>query len=174
MLFASQPFVVSATHYLTLAAPWVALLALLLSLTACMVMWSLRRRFKRLALGRTGSIEESVSILTRDIKELQTFRVELEKYLKVAELRMRGSLQGLGIIRFNPFSSDAGGNQSFCAAFLDERHSGVVFSTLYTRDRVGVYAKPVENGISTFELTDEERAAIEKAKSAIVEHKRAA
>ena len=174
-MFASiQPCFVSATHYLQIASPWVAAGALLLALIAFFYITSLSRRISRLTLGRGGSIEESISILNRDIKELQTFRIELEKYLKLAELRMRGSVQGIGIIRFNPFSAGSGGNQSFSIAFLDERHSGVVFSTLYTRDRVGVYAKPLEAGTSTFELTKEEMDAIEKAKTSIVQNKRAA
>ena len=127
----------------------------------------------RLALGRGGSIEETISILSRDTKELQTFRAELEKYLKLAESRLRGSLQGISVVRFNPFSGDgSGGNQSFCIALLDERHSGVVLSTLYARDRVGVYAKPIENGVSTFELTKEEQDAVEKATKSIAEHKK--
>lgn len=126
-----------------------------------------------MALGRGGSIEETISILSRDTKELQAFRIELEKYLKLAELRLRGSLQGIGVVRFNPFSGDgSGGNQSFCIALLDERASGVVLSTLYARDRVGVYAKPVEAGVSTFELTQEEQDAIEKAKKSVAEHKK--
>ncbi len=127
----------------------------------------------RLSLGRNGSIEETIAILSRDTKELQVFRSELEKYLKLAELRLRGSLQGIGVVRFNPFSGDgSGGNQSFCVALLDERYSGVVLSTLYARDRVGVYAKPVEQGVSTFELTAEEQEAIEKAKKSIAENKK--
>lgn len=159
--------------YLKLAAPWAAASALLLSVFGLLCILSLRKRLTRLALGRNGSIEETISILSRDTKELQIFRVELEKYLKTAELRMRGSIQGIGVVRFNPFSGDgSGGNQSFCAAFLDERHSGVVFSTLYSRDRVGVYAKPVDSGASTYELSKEEQSAIEKAKNAIVQNKR--
>jgi len=74
-------------------------------------------------------------------------------------------VRGVGVVRFNPFTAQ-GGNQSFAAAFLDEQGSGVVLSTLYARDRVGVYAKPVDNGSSSFELTEEEKEAISKAKAA--------
>ena len=165
--------VIYASYYLDVAVPWVAAGAFLLSVIALLFLLSLRRRLGRLALGRGGSIEETISILARDTKELQVFRAELEKYLKLAELRLRGSLQGIGVVRFNPFSGDgSGGNQSFAIALLDERFSGVVLSTLYARDRVGVYAKPVEAGVSTFELTKEEQDAIEKAKKAIAEHKK--
>lgn len=163
----------ATTALLAPAAPWIALGSLFFTLIALLLLWSVRRRFMRLSLGRTGSIEESVTLLSRDVKNLQTFRIELEKYLKNAEIRMQRSTQGIGVVRFNPFSGDgSGGNQSFSVAFLDERHCGVVFSTLYARDRVGVYAKPVENGISSFELTAEERGAIDKAKQSILESKK--
>jgi hypothetical protein len=158
---------------IVLAAPYVALGALVISIIAVGYAISLKIRFKRLAMGRNGSIEETVGILMRDTKELQTFRGELEKYLKLAETRLRGSVQGLGIVRFNPFSGDgSGGNQSFAAAFLDEGGRGMVLSSLYARDRVGIYAKPVEGWTSTYELSAEEKAAIEKAKQQVAARKK--
>lgn len=163
-------FYAYALLWAQVAAPYAALGALLLSILALFLLLSLRRRFARLALGRTGSIEESVGILSRETRELQAFRAELETYLKQAELRMRASVQGVGVVRFNPFQGEgSGGNQSFAAAFLDERLCGVVLSTLYARDRVGVYAKPIENGSSSFELTAEEKNAIEKAKQSMAQ-----
>jgi Protein of unknown function (DUF4446) len=168
MSFASvKPFFVHLSPYIVSAAPWTAAGALFLSIIALFLFLALRRRLGRLALGRTGSIEESVNILSRDTKELQKFRAELEHYLKVAEARLRGSIRGVGVVRFNPFGGTGGGNQSFAVALLDEKHSGVVLSTLYARDRVGVYAKPVDAGASSFELTGEEREAIAKAKESM-------
>lgn len=154
-----------ALYYLQLATPYIALGALLISLIAVGYAIALKVRLKRLALGSSGSFEESLALLTRQAEEAREFRVELERYLKLAEARLRTSVRGIGVVRFNPFAAQ-GGNQSFCAAFLDERGSGVVLSTLYARDRVGVYAKPVDNGQSSFELTEEEKEAIQKAKAA--------
>lgn len=157
--------------YLAVAAPYIAIAAFLLAFIAVVMLLGLRRRLRRLALGRNGSIEESIAVLARDSKEMKEFRAELEKYLKLAESRLRTSVRGIGVVRFNPFTSGQGGNQSFATAFLDEQGSGVVFSTLYSRDRVGVYAKPVEGGASTFELTDEEKMAIDRAEQQVAKHK---
>lgn len=157
--------------YLLSAEPYLSAAALLCALAALVAVLMLYRRFRRLALGKQGSIDESLALLSRETKELKAFRAELESYLKVAESRLRGSVQGVGVVRFNPFTSGQGGNQSFAAAFLDEEGGGVVFSTLYSRDRVGVYAKPVSGGSSSFELTDEEREAIRAAQEKIARHK---
>jgi hypothetical protein len=158
--------------YIVIAAPYLAAGAFVLAVVALFFILALRRRLVRLALGRNGSIEESIAVLTRESKEAREFRAELERYLKLAEARLRGSVQGIGVVRFNPFVSGQGGNQSFAAAFIDENGSGVVFSTLYARDRVGVYAKPIENGGSTFELSDEEKEAVHKAQTHIARNKK--
>ncbi len=153
-------------------APYAAFAALVLSIVAIVLLLTLRRRFMRLSLGKAGSLEESIDILARDMKGLKDFRGELEKYLKLAETRLRGSVSGIGVVRFNPFAEGQGGNQSFCAAFLDEGGNGVVLSTLYARDRVGVYGKPVEAGNSSFELTAEEKQAIAQAQEQIARRKK--
>lgn len=163
-----------AKTYLALAAPYLSLLALVLIVIFFFMHISLRRRLARLALGRNGSIEETLSVLMRDMKEFKEFRSELERYLKLAESRLRGTVQGVGIVRFNPFSNEGqGGNQSFALTLLDEQGTGVVLSTLYSRDRVGVYAKPLTNFKSTHELSDEEKQSLERAREEIQSHRKA-
>lgn len=152
--------------YLTATAPYLALAAAVLSVLAIILILFLSIRVHRISIGKHGSLEDTLSRLARDVHELQGFRGELELYLKHAETRLRSTLRGVGVVRFNAFSQNAaGGNQSFAIALLDEKLSGVVFSTLYARDRVGVYAKPIENGTSTFTLTEEEEEAVEKARA---------
>lgn len=153
--------------YLVLAAPYTGAGAILIALIAVLYAIMLKRRLRKLSVAGIGSLEETLGQLIKDSKENKEFRAELEKYLKLAESRLRQSVQGVGVVRFNPFAEGQGGNQSFCVAFLDEQGSGVVFSTLYARDRVGVYAKPVSQGSSSFELTEEEKQAIAKAEEQV-------
>jgi Protein of unknown function (DUF4446) len=157
---------------LTGAAPYLALCAFVFSLMALVFIVLLERRLARLTGGKRASLEETLAVLNRDMQEMHAFRAELERYLKLAEARLRGAVSGVGVVRFNPFREGHGGNQSFAAALLDEHGTGVVISTLYARERVGVYAKPLEGGRSSFELTDEEREAVEKARTAIAGRKK--
>ena len=135
-------------------------------------MFAQHRRIKKISVGAHGSLEESLTRLTREVRELQTFRTELQQYLKHAEARLHSSLRGVGVVRFNAFQNGAGGNQSFAIALLDEKRSGVVFSALYSRDRVGVYAKPLEKGVSPFTLSAEEEEAVAKAQAHLETHPR--
>ncbi|HUD02991.1 MAG TPA: DUF4446 family protein [Candidatus Paceibacterota bacterium] len=163
----------ASQHFLLTGAPYIAAGALLLSFLLLINTALLERRIAKLTLGRNGSFEETVGMLLRETKEMREFRAEVERYLKLVESRLRGSVSGVGLVRFNPFSSDGqGGNQSFAAAFLDEEANGVVLSTLYARNHVGVYAKPLQNGTSTYELSQEEKEAIEKARQSSGRHKK--
>ena len=72
-------------------------------------------------------------------------------------------LQKVGLARFNPFE-DAGGDQSFALALLDNHGSGVVLSSLHGRDVTRMYSKPVREGKEAgYEFSDEEKSAISKA-----------
>lgn len=153
--------------YIAYAVP-AAAVALLIALAAiALLLWE-HRRLSRLMLGRTGaSLEESIVTLARRTRDLESFRTELEQYLKRAEARMASSIRGVATVRFNPFKGDgSGGNQSFATALLTEEGDGVIFSTLYSRDRVSMYGKPVGKGKSEFELSEEEREALRLAREA--------
>ncbi|HET7686377.1 MAG TPA: DUF4446 family protein [Candidatus Limnocylindria bacterium] len=95
---------------------------------------------------------ERVDAVGRRLEEVD----ELQRYL---EQRTRGALQHIGLVRFNPFE-DTGGDQSFAIAVLDDRRDGIVLSSLHGRAYTRVFAKPVENGASRHNLSDEESQAI--------------
>jgi hypothetical protein len=73
------------------------------------------------------------------------------------------SIQGVGVVRYNPFP-DMGSNMSFSLALLDGRGNGVVLSVLTNREGSRVYGKAVENGNSSYPLSDEERQALALAR----------
>ncbi|MEK7162541.1 MAG: DUF4446 family protein, partial [Patescibacteria group bacterium] len=58
---------------------------------------------------------------------------------------------------------DAGGDQSFSIALMDEKKNGIVVSSLYGRENSRIYAKPLENASSKYQLAKEELQAIEEA-----------
>ena len=81
------------------------------------------------------------------------------------------SLHKCAVRRFNPFS-ETGGNQSFAVALLDGKGSGVVLSSLHTREGTRVFAKPVKQGVADgFPFTEEEKATIREAEQNAQEKK---
>ncbi len=139
-----------------------ALLFVLLALCA----WRLVRiehRTKAFFLGKNAQDLEGVMILLKDeVSDTRESLRALETHLKSVDARLLRSIQYVGMIRFNPFK-DAGGDQSFALALLDEAHNGMVISSLYSREGVRVYAKPLEAGKSSYSLSEEEAEAMRRA-----------
>lgn len=117
----------------------------------------------------SNNIGDSLTSVSSNLNELQAFKSELESYLATVEKRLKKSVQSVHTVRFNPFKGNGGGgNQSFATAFLTEDGDGVVVSSLYSREHVSVFSKPIKAHASEFELSDEEREALEKAKEGLV------
>lgn len=110
------------------------------------------------------NINDSLSFVSNELKDMNKFRQEMEQYLATVERRLKKSVQSVHTVRFNPFKGiGAGGNQSFATAFLNEDGDGVLISSLYSREHVSVYSKPIKNKTSEHELSEEEKEALKIA-----------
>lgn len=137
---------------------YVAVIVAVVLLAAWMLL--LEMRLKKLFRGKKAKDLESVMLsINEELKQSDISREEVEKCLMSLEKRLNKSVQNVGVVRFNPFG-DAGSNQSFAIALLDENENGVVLSGLYARDKINVFAKPIEKGVSQYALTKEEKEAI--------------
>ena len=125
----------------------------------------LERRIRKLLAGKNAqSLESVIGALGEDIRALEKFQGDTTAYLVDAEKRIKRSIQGVETIRFNAFKGNGeGGNQSFAIALLSENGDGTVISSLFARDRMSIFAKPIKNFASEFEMTEEERDAVKRA-----------
>jgi Protein of unknown function (DUF4446) len=73
-----------------------------------------------------------------------------------------GSVRRVALFRYDAFE-DVGGRLSFSCALLDDRGSGVVLTSINGRQETRVYAKPVADGRSGYNLSLEEEEAIRQA-----------
>jgi hypothetical protein len=126
-------------------------------------------RMKRLMRGKNGtSLEEAFNSVQGDISNLHKFENDMKNYLTDVEKRLRRSVQAVETIRYNPFKgTGSGGNQSFATTLISEEGNGVVISSLYSREHVSVFSKPVKSHASEFELTEEELEVLNRAKEAL-------
>lgn len=143
------------------------LIIVLLATTLLLAVWVfiLERRVKKLVAGKDArSLEDTIVALGNDIRELEKFQGITTEYLADAEKRIKRSIQGVETIRFNAFKGTGeGGNQSFAIALLSEEGDGAVISSLFARDRMSVFAKPIKNFNSEFEMTEEEQKVVKQA-----------
>ena len=87
---------------------------------------------------------------------------ELERDSQLMRRQLVGCVQRYGVVRFNAFP-DIASDLSFAIALLDENNNGVIFSSIYGRSESRTYAKPINNGASSYLLSGEEQQALQIA-----------
>lgn len=123
----------------------------------------IKRRIKNFFNG--SKAQDLEGLLAQEIKKTRKLEEALNElktdYQKTRGIALR-SIHKFNILRFNAFH-DTGGNQSFVIALLDAENSGVILSNLYLREGNRIYAKPVNNGKSKYDLSDEEQSMLKEA-----------
>jgi hypothetical protein len=74
------------------------------------------------------------------------------------------AVRHVGLVRYDAFE-DVGGRLSFSCALLDDFGTGVVMTSINGRQDTRVYAKPISEGRSSYNLSSEEEDAIRQALS---------
>jgi hypothetical protein len=98
----------------------------------------------------------------RQIQRVETAVRSLASTDRRQEGLIEGAVRHVGLVRYDAFE-DVGGRLSFSCAMLDDHGTGVVMTSISGRQDTRVYAKPVVDGQSQYNLSTEEEEAIRKA-----------
>lgn len=133
------------------------------------VIYQLNKKLDKFLIGSSsGNLDESITSIKSSLNEFDKFQNDMRDYLLTVEKRLKKSIQSVHTVRFNPFKgTGSGSNQSFSTAFLNEERNGVIISSLYSREHISVYSKPVVKGTSEYELSEEEKESLENAKKSL-------
>jgi hypothetical protein len=104
-------------------------------------------------------------VIARQGERLESVREQTEALrisVNALDASVAGSVQNVGLVRFNPFQ-ETGGDQSFALALLDKRGDGIVMSSLHTRTSTRFYARPIKGGAANSALSEEEAQAVQQA-----------
>ena len=113
-------------------------------------------------MGNGENLDEMLKGYISQVENVKKINEEIIDYCKKLDNNIANCTQKIGMVRYNAYK-DTGSDLSFTLAMLDDHNNGVVLNGIYARDMSNIYAKPVENGISSYTLSDEEKEAIQKA-----------
>lgn len=113
-------------------------------------------------IGNGNNIDEMLKTYIQDVKEIKRDNSEIKAYYTKLDDDISSCIQKAGILRYNAFR-DVGGDLSFAMALLDREDNGIVLNGIYGSESSNIYAKPIKKGQSTYQLSDEEKYAIELA-----------
>ena len=113
-------------------------------------------------LGNGKNLDEMLKIYISDVEGVKKDNTEIKNYYTKLDSDISSCVQKVGLVRYNAFK-DVGSDLSFAIALLDKNDNGVVLNGLYGSESSNIYAKPIKNKKSTYQLSDEEEYAIEIA-----------
>lgn len=125
-------------------------------------------------IGNGNNVDEILREYLRDVKEIKQDNSEIKAYYTKLDSDIASCIQKIGLVRYNAFK-DVGSDLSFTIALLDRNDNGVVFNGLYGSESSNIYAKPIKGGVSKYQLSEEEKNALEiaeQSKNFMTKHKR--
>lgn len=144
--------------------------ALILALAALILGIAMHVRVAKIFRSANApDIERLLKLHTKTIEDLLVFKAESALEAQKLSERIKKKVASSETLRFNPFPGEGvGGNQSFSVCLTDEEGNGNILTSMHTRERTNVFAKPIKNWQSEYELTEEENKAVENSKEKIV------
>jgi hypothetical protein len=157
---ASIGFVSENQDLIALVLMVLAFILLLWNVVLQLEIGRLKKNAKVFFAGKKASdLEEIIMGQLTKSRELEQAIIALKDMDQRIISTLAYAVQKVGMVRFNPFG-EVGGNQSFAIALLDNYNSGVIILSLYSRDGVRIYAKPIAAGKSEYQLSNEEQEAL--------------
>lgn len=124
-------------------------------------------------LGNGNNLDEMLKKYLLDVAEIKQDNLEIKAYYTKLDTDIASGIQKIGLIRYNAFQN-VGSDLSFALALLDRDNNGVVLNGLYGSESSNIYAKPIKNGQSTYQLSEEEKEALliaSQEKKFVTKHK---
>lgn len=109
------------------------------------------KNLEEMLLERIDSIDEVKEISKKALQECERL-----------DINMQECIQKVTIMRYKAFE-DVGSDLSFSIALLDNNNDGVILTGIYGRQESTTYAKPIDNGISRYDLSEEEVCVLNEA-----------
>ena len=149
--------------YITIGLGAAIIMLLLISIVLLKALRNLELKYRRFMRGVKGTDIETLVLgyfdkideVKKDTAETKEKSIELEKELQKC-------IQKTSILRYRAFEN-VGSDLSFSIALLDNNNDGFILTGIYGRNDSTTYAKPIDKGLSRYDMSDEEKEVLNKA-----------
>lgn len=127
---------------------------------------SLQKKYRRFMSGENGkSLEESIAKRLEEIEGLKTNQIEMKGRIKALEANISLAYQKVALLKYDAFQ-EMGGKLSFTLCMLDGNEDGFLLTSMHSsREGCYTYVKEIIKGEAFVLLSNEEKQALEEAKS---------
>ena len=143
---------------------WMMIVLISLVIVETIVLLFIHKRYISFMkkLGNGSDLNEMLKSYLKEVESIKKDNSEIKGYYTKLDSDIASCIQKVGLVRYNAFK-DVGSDLSFAIALLDGNNNGVVFNGIYGSEYSNIYAKPIKNKESNYQLSQEEEYAIEIA-----------
>jgi hypothetical protein len=149
--------------YIILGLCCIVVLLLIIVIVLLRSVSNVEKRYRRFMRGvNNKNLEELIISYLDKIDEVKKESERLAESYEGLDKRLKKSIQKTSVIRYRAFD-DVGSDLSFSIALLDDNDNGVILTGIYGRNESTTYAKPIDKGISRYDLSEEEQEVLNTA-----------
>ncbi len=148
--------------YIILGLTVLVLILIIIITVNAVKMNKLKKRFEKFMSKEDVNLEELLVQYTKKLNVLLQNEEEMQTSIEHMEKVIKDCIQKVGVVRYQAIQN-MGADLSYTIALLNENDDGVVLNGIYGREGCYTYAKPIKEGKSSYNLSEEEEQAIEKA-----------
>lgn len=151
--------------YILIGMAVVLLILLILIIVALCKLKKLNRKFDRFMRGKDAeSLEDTILSCIEKNEQIDQMNQLLREDIIGLRKNQRITYQKMGMVKYNAFR-EMSGDLSYALALLDQEENGFIINSVYAKEGGYSYIKEIVKGESSILLSEEEKAALEKAKS---------
>lgn len=142
--------------YITIGLIVLVIIQFIMLIFAFRSLSKVENKFRKIMRGvNNKNLEELINSRLDKIDEIKESSEEVLNANKALKTQLEKCTQKVSVIRYKAFE-DVGSDLSFSVALLDAENNGVILTGIYGRDYSTTYAKPIDKGISRYDLSEEE------------------
>ena len=141
----------------------VVLILLIMLIVALKSIGKLEKKYKKMMRGAAGNnLEQQIVGYLDKIDEVKAESESIRSSFDEIDNRITKCIQKTAVLRYKAFE-DVGSDLSFSISLLDNNNDGVVLTGIFGRHESTTYAKPIDKGISRYDLSEEENQVLQEA-----------
>ena len=142
--------------FIAIALAVIVVLEFILIIISFANVGSVKSKYNKMMKGNENKdLEAVMEEYLNKVQSIEVNTTDIAGRFSRIESSLSKSVQKVAVVRYKAFE-DVGSDLSFSVALLDGENNGVILTGIYGRDYSTTYAKPIDKGISRYDLSEEE------------------
>lgn len=141
-----------------------SVISILIALVSLYMSFKIYKKYEK-NMNKLGEGKDFSQMLSKYVSQLEDLNKRDDQIISVCNninSELSKCIKKVGLNRYDAFGNTKN-KLSFALALLDRDNNGIVINSIYGQDNSNVYAKPIKDGKSEYNLSDEEKEAIDIA-----------